>query len=208
LKDGIANSDDDMDQLTSILTELAETELKKMSHVLDSKARGKMLDVEENEELIQKWGLNENVFKNSSRNSDPIGNFSDKVMKKQIKLPPDLGDGLGSHVMQVQTRDGGMLASMNPALFRSAGRLVMHVSKPVVLPAEMGDTAIEILQKMTGMGMTHMTSQAMDCMSLDNISGKTVEQIVFEGMAIAITKSGYSEQNAYLKSHASTGNLL
>lgn len=208
LKDGTADSEEDMDQLTSILAELGETELKQMSHVSDSKTRAKMLEVEETEDLMQKWGLNKNVFKNSSRNSDPIGNFSDKAMKKQMKRTPDLGDGLGSHVMQVQIRDGGMLVSMNPAHFRSGARLVMHVSKPVVLPAEMGDTAVEILQNMAGMGTTHMTSRAMDSMPLDDIAGKTVEQISFEGMASAITKSGYSEQNANLKNQPGKGTLL
>lgn len=208
LKDGTADSEEDMDQLTSILAELGETELKQMSHVSDSKTRAKTLEVEETEDLMQKWGLNKNVFKNSSRNSDPIGNFSDKAMKKQMKRPPDLGDGLGSRVMQVQTRDGGMLVSMNPAHFRSGARLVMHVSKPVVLPAEMGDTAVEILQNMAGMGITHMTSRAMDSMPLDDIAGKTVEQISFEGMASAITKSGYFEQNANLKTQPGKGTLL
>ena len=53
----------------------------------------------------------------------------------------------------------------------------------------MGDTAVEILQKMAGMGMTNMTSWAMACMSLDNITGKTVAQIAFKGMASVITKS-------------------
>lgn len=208
LNDGTADSEEDMDQLTSILAELAETELKKMSHDSESKARAKLLEVEENEALMQKMGLNEKLFRNSSRNSDAFGNIFDKTMKKQIKRPLDLGDGLGSHVVQVQTRDGGMLASMNPAHFRSGGRLVMHVSKPVVLPAEMGDTAIEILQKMAGLGTTNMTSQAIDCMPLDNITGKTVEQIAFEGMASAITKNGYSQQNANPKDQAGKGSLL
>lgn len=206
-KDGTADSEDDMDELTSILAELAETELKQMSHDSESKARAKMLEIEENKALMQKWGLNEKIFNDSFWSSDAIVNFSDKAIKKQTKRPPDLGDGLGSHVVQVQTRDGGMVASMNPAHFRSGGRLVMHVSKPVVLPAEMGDTAVEILQKMAGMGTTNMTSQAMDCMPLDNITGKTVEQISFEGMASAITKSGYPEQNANLKNQAGKASL-
>lgn len=208
LKDGTADSEDDMDQLTSILAELAETELKQMSHDSESNARAKLLELEENEALMQKWGFNEKEFKNSSQNSDGIDNFIDRATKKHSKRPPDLGDGLGSHVVQVQTRDGGMLASMNPAHFRSEGRLVMHVSKPVVLPAVMGDTAVEILQKMASLGMTNMTSQAMDCMPLDNITGKTVEQIAFEGMASAITKNGFSEQNANLKDQAGKGSLL
>ena len=53
----------------------------------------------------------------------------------------------------------------------------------------MGDTTVEILQKMAGMGTTNMTSQAMAFMLLDNITGKTVAQIAFKGMASIITKS-------------------
>eukprot|EP01018_Ginkgo_biloba_P029264 Gb_31963 [translate_table: standard] len=181
--------DDDEVELASIL-KAAESELERATQSFNSKTRAKLLEDAETEALMQEWGLNEKMFQNSPPESDPMG-FHNSVLKNQLKLP-DLGDGLGS---VVQTRDGGMLASMDPVHFQSgSGRLVMQVSKPIVVPADMGYNAVEILQKMAAMGPNNLTAQALACMPLDDITGKTMEQIAFEGMATAITKNGYSRR--------------
>lgn len=173
------------DMELALILEAAENELQKATQSLESKRRAALLEDEETEALMHEWGLNEDVFQNSPPKSDnPAG-----LGSGQSKLP-DLGEGLGC---VVRTKDGGMLASMDPGHFRTGQRLVMHVSKPVVVPTEMGDNSVEILQRMAGMGTASMAAQAMKCMPLDDITGKTVGQIAFEGMASVITKHGHSE---------------
>lgn len=101
---------------------------------------------------------------------------------KQLE-PEPLGKGLGA---SVTVKDGGTLRSMNPALFQSencSGKLVMQVSKPVVLPAEMGSGTVDVLRNMASMGIENMALQAMTAMPLDELMGTSIEQIAMEGMA-------------------------
>lgn len=105
---------------------------------------------------------------------------------------PDLGKGLGC---VVQTRNGGYLAAMNPldnVVIRKDGpKLAMQISKPMVIQSN--KTGFEIFQKMAAMGVQEMTSEIMSLMPIDELVGKTAEQIAFEGIASAIIQGRNKE---------------
>ncbi|XWS66308.1 hypothetical protein CRYUN_Cryun05aG0188500 [Craigia yunnanensis] len=100
---------------------------------------------------------------------------------------PDLGKGLGC---VVQTRDGGYLAAMNPlnslVARKDTPKLAMQMSKPMVLPSDRSLSGFELFQKMAAVGLEKLSSQILSLMPLDELMGKTAEQIAFEGIASAI----------------------
>ncbi|MED6156017.1 hypothetical protein PIB30_010948 [Stylosanthes scabra] len=100
---------------------------------------------------------------------------------------PDLGKGLGC---VVQTRDGGYLASMNPLDIaverKDTPKLAMQMSKPFVLESHQNVTGFELFQKLAGVGLDELTSQILSLMPIDELRGKTAEQVAFEGIASAI----------------------
>ncbi|KAJ0751630.1 putative protein PLASTID MOVEMENT IMPAIRED 1 [Helianthus annuus] len=103
----------------------------------------------------------------------------DPSLEPSNELPP-LGEGLGSFV---QTGNGGFLRSMNPEIFKNAksgGNLIMQVSSPVVVPAEMGSGIMDVLQCLASVGIEKLSMQANKLMPLEDISGKTMQQIVWE----------------------------
>ncbi|WOK98615.1 hypothetical protein Cni_G07327 [Canna indica] len=165
--------------LSSIVQE-AETELQMSQLAMDSKSKAKMLEDAETEALMREWGLNEKVFHCSppgSRNG--FGSPIDLPPEEPLELPP-LGEGLGPIV---QTKDGGFLRSMNPTLFRNAknnGNLIMQVSNPVVVPAEMGSGIMEILQQLASEGIEKLSRQASKLMPLEDITGKTMQHIAWD----------------------------
>ncbi|XP_051151350.1 protein PLASTID MOVEMENT IMPAIRED 1-RELATED 2-like isoform X2 [Andrographis paniculata] len=144
----------------------------------------KMLEYQETESLMEEWGLNEKAFRNSPRASP--GGFGSPVYpsgEQPLKLP-SLGDGLGSII---RTRDGGFLRSLNPLLFQNAindAKLIVQVSPPIVLPAAMGFSATDILQQWASQGVERMSIQCKELMHLEDITGKTIQQVFSE------TKSG------------------
>ncbi|CAA7402968.1 unnamed protein product [Spirodela intermedia] len=173
--------DDDFD-LSSIVN-AAEREHQRESQAMKSRARAKMLEDAEAEALMRELGLNERAFQHTPPGS-PTGFGS------PIELPPDdplelppLGDGLG-HL--VRTKDGGFLRSMDPLIFRfskNCGSLIMQVSCPVVVPAEMGSGVMEILQSLGSMGIEKLSMQARMVMPLEDVAGKTMQQLAFERFA-------------------------
>ncbi|KAL2643013.1 hypothetical protein R1flu_010600 [Riccia fluitans] len=197
-------SEEDM-ELASIM-EAAESELQKATQTMRSKTRAKMLEDAETEALMQEWGLNEQAFQSSP--PKPAQGFLD-VMNSQVSSrvplePPPLAQGVGS---VLQTKDGGMLRSLNPMLLgqggNASGRLMMQVSKPVVVPSEMGSTGLDIFRRMASGGLDVMALQAMTVMPLEDITGKSVHQIAYEStQAIEgssygqnyLTSSGYNSQ--------------
>lgn len=170
----LANWDNEDDEdLTSIM-EAAKSELQRATQSMRSKTRAKMLEDAETEALMKEWGLNEKAFVSSP----PKPTFRQQE-------PPPLGKGLG---VSVPLKDGGSLRSMNPSHFqsnKSSGKLVMQVSKPVVVPAEMGSGSVDILRNMASMGIENMALQAMTAMPLEDITGRSVEQVAIEGMTAA-----------------------
>ncbi|GMI77137.1 PLASTID MOVEMENT IMPAIRED1 [Hibiscus trionum] len=107
---------------------------------------------------------------------------------------PDLGKGLGC---VVQTRDGGYLAAMNPldslVSRKDMPKLAMQVSKQMVIPSDKSLSGFELFQKMAAVGVEKLSSQILSSMPLDDIMGKTAEQIAFEGIASAIIQGRNKE---------------
>ncbi|KAL2517910.1 hypothetical protein Adt_14157 [Abeliophyllum distichum] len=147
---------------------------------LRSKRNAKTLENLETEALMHEWGLNEKAFQNSPCTDS--GGFGSPVYipaEEPLKLP-SLGEGLGPII---QTKDGGFLRSMNPLLFRnskSGTRLIMQVSAPILLPAAMGFSIMDILQCWASEGVEKMSAQANELMPLEDITGKTIQEVVSE----------------------------
>ncbi|OMO54357.1 hypothetical protein COLO4_36509 [Corchorus olitorius] len=107
---------------------------------------------------------------------------------------PDLGKGLGC---VVQTRDGGYLAAVNPldslVSRKDTPKLAMQISKPMVVPSDKSMSGFELFQKMAALGLDKLSTQILSTMPLDEIMGKTAEQIAFEGIASAIIQGRNKE---------------
>ncbi|KAG2384932.1 Protein PLASTID MOVEMENT IMPAIRED 1 [Vigna angularis] len=114
-------------------------------------------------------------------------------LESEVYLP-DLGKGLGC---VVQTRDGGYLTSMNPldkvVARNETPKLAMQMSKPYVLPSNQSLNGLELFQKVAGIGLDELSSQVFSMMPLDELIGKTAEQIAFEGIASAIIQGRNKE---------------
>ncbi|KAL0920922.1 hypothetical protein M5K25_007941 [Dendrobium thyrsiflorum] len=107
----------------------------------------------------------------------------------------DLGRGLGS---VVHTRDGGYLTSMNPfdieILKRETPKLAMQVSKPIIINDPKPSAGIELFQKVSAKGFEELGSKLLSLTSMDELIGKTAEQIAFEGIASAIVTGRKKER--------------
>ncbi|CAL0304790.1 unnamed protein product [Lupinus luteus] len=150
------------------------------SHQTKSKKRAQMLEDLETEALMREWGLNEKAF----QNSPPNGGFGSPIPLPPEETPtlPPLADGLGPFL---QTKDGGFLRSMDPSIFsnsKSGGSLIMQISSPVVVPAEMGSGIMDVLQCLASVGIEKLSTQAKELMPLEDITGKTMQQIAWEAM--------------------------
>lgn len=163
-------------ELPSAATRAADLQ----QQIARSKTKAAILEDLETESLMREWGLNEKAFKASPSNS-PSGFGSPFYLppEEPIELPP-LADGLGPYL---HTNNGGFLRSMTPSLFRNAknnGSLIMQASSPLVLPAEMGSDVAEILQSLASVGMEKLSMQANKLMPLEDITGKTMNQVAME----------------------------
>ncbi|KAJ7955940.1 protein PLASTID MOVEMENT IMPAIRED 1-RELATED 1 [Quillaja saponaria] len=167
---------------TSSLLQNVHEEHQVESQMEQTKTRAKMLEDLETEALMREWGLNERAFEHSPpKSSAGFGSPIDLPPDEALELP-SLADGLGPYI---QTKDGGFLRSMNPSLFRNAksgGNLVMQVSSPVVVPAEMGSGIMEILQHLASVGIEKLSMQASKLMPLEDITGKTMQQVAWEAI--------------------------
>ncbi|KAJ8568750.1 hypothetical protein K7X08_030972 [Anisodus acutangulus] len=145
-----------------------------------NKTRPSMLEDLETEVLTREWGLNERAFQYSPpKSSSGFGSPIDTPLEDPYQLPP-LGEGLGPFI---KTKNGGFLRSMNPALFKNAksgGSLIMQVSSPVVVPAEMGSGIMDILQHLASIGIEKLSIQANKLMPLEDITGQTMRHIGWE----------------------------
>eukprot|EP01018_Ginkgo_biloba_P040106 Gb_12622 [translate_table: standard] len=191
------------EEIESSFMDAAELEIQKAEQALRSKARAKILEDAETKALMQEWGLNEKVFEFSPPKSTHLSGISSSM--QTVMSPPPLAEGMGS---MVQTRDGGYVRSMDPVHFTGSkidGRLVMHVSKPVVVPAEMGSSAVDILRKMASVGMDNLASQAMMSMPMEDITGKTIQQIASGGSGTL--EAPHREAGRFLSSSRGEGVL-
>ncbi|XP_022842531.1 protein PLASTID MOVEMENT IMPAIRED 1-RELATED 1-like [Olea europaea var. sylvestris] len=157
-----------------------EERLKIETEAMMTKTRATILEDLETEALMDEWGLNERAFQHSPPSSSGgFGSPIDVLPQNPQQLPP-LAEGLGPFV---QTKNGGFLRSMNPVLFRTAknrGSLIMQASSPVVVPAEMGSSIMDILQGLASVGVEKLSMQANRLMPLEDITGKTMQQLAWE----------------------------
>ncbi|CAI9093748.1 OLC1v1029309C1 [Oldenlandia corymbosa var. corymbosa] len=169
---------DDFD--LSMAIQEAEKEYNRVSQSLRSRRNAKMLENLETETLMQSWGLNEKLFQNSPQTIS--GGFGSPIYvapEEPSELPP-LGEGSGPII---QISGGGFLRSMSSSLFRGArngAKLIMQVSNQVVLPAIMGSDVIDILRHWASGGAEHMFFEANEVMPLQDITGRTMQQISLE----------------------------
>lgn len=144
------------------------------------KRHAEMLENLETEALMNQWGLSEKAFQYSPRAAS--GGFGSPVYlpnEEPLQLPPII-EGKGPIV---QTKDGGFLRSMNPLLFRNANngaRLIVQVSAPVVLSSAMGCTPLEMLKFWARVGVEKMCFQVNKLMPLEDVTGKTIQEVLSE----------------------------
>lgn len=176
----------------------AEEEHQMATQDAKSKIRATVLEDLETEALMHEWGLDEKAFQGSPHKSFiGFGSPIDMPPGKPLELPP-LGEGLGPFL---QIKNGGFLRSMDPSNFTNAkngGSLVMQVSSPVVVPAEMGSGIMEILQGLASVGIEKLSMQANKLMPLEDITGKTMQQVAWEATP---TREGPGSQ--YILQHES-----
>ncbi|GAV58487.1 NT-C2 domain-containing protein [Cephalotus follicularis] len=173
----------------------AVEEHEKASQFLRNRWKAKKLEDLETEALMQEWGLNEKIFQSSTpEHSGGFGSPIELPSERPIELPP-LGDGFGPFI---QTKGGGYLRSMNPALFKNCknvGSLVMQVSRPIVLPAEMGSEIFDVLQHLASLGIEKLSVQANKLLPVEDITGKMLRQVAQE----ATTELTVSERQDLLQ---------
>ncbi|XP_076908840.1 protein PLASTID MOVEMENT IMPAIRED 1-RELATED 1-like [Bidens hawaiensis] len=162
--------------------------LRRTTEEPQTKTKATILEDMETEALMREWGLNKNIFQGSpSESGGPV----DLCPDEPLDLPP-LGEGLGPFV---QTSNGGFLRSMSPEIFKNAksgGNLIMQVSSPVVVPAEMGSGVMDVLQSLASVGIKKLSMQANKLMPLEDISGKTMQQIVSDSTPPLEAPHGYN----------------
>lgn len=190
----------------SMIVHEAETEfqmememgMETETRAMDSKSRAKLMEDAETEALMRQYGIDEKVFQGSPpAKRSGFGSPIDLPPEEPLELPP-LCEGLGPFV---QTKDGGFLRSMSPSLFKNAknnGHLIMQVSSPVVVPAEMGSGIMEILGRLASVGIEKLSMQAKKLMPLEEITGKTMQQIAWEA-APALEACERQDQLHHLK---------
>lgn len=109
---------------------------------------------------------------------------------------PDLGKALGC---VIQTKNGGYLAAMNPldttVARKDTPKLAMQLSKPLVLPSQKTVSGFELFQRMAAKGVEELSTVVLSSMPMDELMGKTAEQVAFEGIASAII-SGRNKEGA------------
>lgn len=147
-----------------------------------NKPKGHILEDIETETLMREWGLNEEAFQHSPpKGFAGFGSPIHQLLEEPPRLPPQ-AEGFGPFL---QTKGGELIRTMNPSPFSNAkigGNLIMQVSNPVVVPAEMGSGIMEILQHLASIGIEKLSMQANKLMPLEDITGKSMQQISWEAI--------------------------
>ncbi|VFQ60793.1 unnamed protein product [Cuscuta campestris] len=177
-KDGPKDSSADFDLM--VVNQQVKKEKQRLTASIRDKRNLKMLENLETESLMSKWKLDERSFQLSPCSTS--GGFGSPIYlppEEQLELP-SLGEGLGH---TIRTKSEGFLRSMSPLLFKgvkNGARLIVQVSRGAVLPVVMGCTVMEILERWALEGLEKFSVQANTLMPLDDITGKTMEQIARE----------------------------
>ncbi|KAL0927269.1 hypothetical protein M5K25_001432 [Dendrobium thyrsiflorum] len=135
-----------------------------------------------------------------------VGKIPEKDENQETKvLIPDLGNGLGP---VIQTKDGGFMASMNPfnhkITRKETPKLVLQISKAFVLRDPRLSSGLEVFQRLAAVGLEELCSKLILMAAMDELLGKTAEQIAFEGIASAII-SGRNKEGASSSAAKSIG---
>lgn len=187
---GHSYDDCTVDSDLSLFIQAAEEEHARENQLLMQRRKAKILEDLETDSLMQLWGLNERDFENSPGTCS--GGFGSPIElpNEESCMLPSIGQGLGSFV---QIMGGGFLRSMSPSLFKNAkncGNLITQASNPVVLPAEMGNDILDILQHVASDGVEELCHHIYKLLPLQDITGKSIEHISWE----AITNKGTPER--------------
>lgn len=162
------------------------------------------LDVQEElvtKEFLQRLNLDSSEQK-TEKASDLATPLKSDAATNQVKesesmvFLSELGQGLGS---VIQTRDGGYLASLNPfgveVSRKEVPKLAIQISRPFILYDHGLKSGLELFRRMAAMGSEKLISELLSLAALDELMGKTAEQIAFEGIASAIM-NGRSKEGA------------
>ncbi|XP_008445518.2 protein PLASTID MOVEMENT IMPAIRED 1-RELATED 1-like [Cucumis melo] len=172
------NQDEDFD-FSSIY--VAEEVQEEGYQSLRNRRNAKILADLESEHLMREWGLNESDFEHSPHySSSGFGSPIELPLQEEPPKLSSLGEGFGAFL---KMNGGGFLRSMGPWLSQNTSigqSLVIQCSEPVVLPAEMGHDIMEIAQNLALAGTVNLSTLAKKLMPLDDITGKTLHQMVLE----------------------------
>ncbi|KAI6690677.1 hypothetical protein NL676_027505 [Syzygium grande] len=185
-------------QIKALESMIAEEKVLKIGD--ETETESQRLDAEEEtvtKEFLQMLEEEErNEYKPSLPEIPPLqleGDDDASESESKVYLP-DLGKGLGC---VVQTRNGGYLAAMNPldvaVARKDTPKLAMQMSKPLVLELQNSASGFELFQRMAATSTDELSSQFMSLMPMDELIGKTAEQIAFEGIAAAIIQGRNKE---------------
>jgi len=151
-------------------------------------------------------GNNEEPDEPNLKTSSKIEAMPDEDNETTV-LVSDLGKGLGP---VVQTKDGGYLVSMNPFNMKiereGMPKLTMQISRPFILEDQKREDGFEVFQRLAAMGPEELTNKLVTFMDMDELMGKTAEQIAFEGVASAIV-SGRNKEGANFSAARSVTNV-
>ncbi|CAM8970203.1 unnamed protein product [Rhodiola kirilowii] len=174
------------DYLEDFRLTVCQAPVKNMSRVpsLISRRKAKAVEELETEDLMKKWGLNETTFVYSPHRKS--GGFGSPIYCSDEETTdlPSLADGFGPII---QTSGGGFLRSISPSIFKAArnnSSLIMQVTSQKVLPAELGSGVVEILQHLAFLGVEKFCAQTNKLLPLENITGKTMQQLAWEAALI------------------------
>ncbi|CAH9087594.1 unnamed protein product [Cuscuta europaea] len=167
------------------------------SHTHDNPPEEGGVDSREEEEIVTREFI-KMLEEEDEKEKDLVHN-NDASERLHILVPPDLGEGLGC---VVQTRKGGYLASMDPlkyvsssikkmsnvgAAITEAPILSMQLSQPLVLlPSPTTMEGIQFFRRLAASRLEDISSHVLHFMPMDDLQGKTAEQIAFEGIAAQI----------------------
>lgn len=173
------NQDEDFDFSSIYVAEEVQEEGHHQS--LRNRRNAKILEDLETEHLMREFGLNERDFEHSPHySSSGFGSPIELPLEEEPSKLSSLGEGFGAFLKMY---GGGFLRSMSPWLSQNTSigqSLVIQCSEPVVLPAEMGHDIMEIAQNLALAGTENLSTLAKKLMPLDDITGKTLQQMVSE----------------------------
>ncbi|CAI9115277.1 OLC1v1016134C1 [Oldenlandia corymbosa var. corymbosa] len=191
----------ELDSIAQQIKALESLMREEKSDTHDDESESQKLDADEEtvtREFLQLLEDSErNEFKLESHDDMPQlkleGEENHQEAETNAVYIPDLGKGLGC---VVQTRNGGYLAALNPLdteiSRKETPKLAMQISRPMILQSK-ATNGFDQFQRMAALGLEGLGSEILSLMPLEELKGKTAEQIAFEGIASAIIQGRNKE---------------